>query len=63
MEQDPDWEILHDEIDSLPERLGAPIVLCYLQGMTYDAAADAARAIGSGDPGPAGPAASGCAAG
>jgi len=37
---DPDWEILHDEIKGLPERLRAPIVLCYLQGLTYDAAAD-----------------------
>jgi len=38
-ENDPDWEILHDEIKGLPERLRAPIVLCYLQGQTYDAAA------------------------
>ena len=27
------------EIDALPERLRAPIVLCYLQGLTYAAAA------------------------
>jgi len=38
-ENDPDWEILHEEIKSLPERLRAPIVLCYLQGLTYAAAA------------------------
>jgi RNA polymerase sigma factor (sigma-70 family) len=39
-ETDPDWEILHEEINTLPERLRAPILLCYLQGLTYDAAAD-----------------------
>ena len=39
-EDDPDWEILHEEIDGLPERLRAPVVLCYLEGLTYDAAAD-----------------------
>jgi len=38
-ENDPDWEILHDEINGLAERLRAPIILCYLQGLTYDAAA------------------------
>jgi len=39
VENDLDWELLHDEIQNLPERLRAPIVLCYLQGLTYDAAA------------------------
>ena len=34
-ESDPDWEILHEEIRRLPERLRAPVVLCYLQGLTY----------------------------
>jgi RNA polymerase sigma factor (sigma-70 family) len=34
-----DWEMLHDELDRLPERLRAPLVLCYLQGLTYGAAA------------------------
>jgi RNA polymerase sigma factor (sigma-70 family) len=34
-----DWGILHEEIAGLPERLRAPIVLCYLQGLTYAAAA------------------------
>jgi RNA polymerase sigma factor (sigma-70 family) len=38
-EYDPDWEILHKEINGLPERFRAPIVLCYLQGLTYAAAA------------------------
>jgi RNA polymerase sigma factor (sigma-70 family) len=38
-ENDPDWEILHEEVDGLPERLRAPIVLCHLQGLTYAAAA------------------------
>ena len=38
-ENDLDWEILHEEINGLPERLRAPIVLCYLQGLTYAAAA------------------------
>jgi RNA polymerase sigma factor (sigma-70 family) len=35
---DSDWEILHEEINGLPERLRGPIVLCYLQGLTYVAA-------------------------
>jgi RNA polymerase sigma factor (sigma-70 family) len=37
-EADLDPALLHEEIDDLPERLRAPIVLCYLQGMTYAAA-------------------------
>jgi RNA polymerase sigma factor (sigma-70 family) len=36
---DPDGAILHEEIDRLPERLRAPVVLCYLQGLTYAQAA------------------------
>ncbi len=28
-ERDPDWGILHEEIQDLPQRLRAPIVLCY----------------------------------
>jgi RNA polymerase sigma factor (sigma-70 family) len=40
---DPDWEILHQEIDGLPERLRAPVVLCYLKGQNY---AVAARQLG-----------------
>ncbi len=38
-ENETDWEILHEEVDGLPERLRAPIVLCYLQSLTYAAAA------------------------
>jgi RNA polymerase sigma factor (sigma-70 family) len=38
-ETDLDSGLLHDEIDDLPERLRAPVVLCYLQGLTYAAAA------------------------
>ena len=36
---DEDWPILHEEIDRLPERYRAPIVLCYLEGMTHEQAA------------------------
>ncbi len=39
VENDPDWEILHEEVNGLPERLRAPVVLCYLEGLTYAAAA------------------------
>jgi RNA polymerase sigma factor (sigma-70 family) len=38
-EDAPDREALHEEIDGLPERLRAPVVLCYLQGLTYASAA------------------------
>ena len=38
-ESNPDGEILHQEIADLPERLRAPLVLCYLEGLTYEAAA------------------------
>ena len=38
-EDDGDREILHQEVDRLPERLRAPVVLCYLEGLTYAAAA------------------------
>jgi RNA polymerase sigma factor (sigma-70 family) len=38
-EIDPDWEILHEEIGRLPERLRGPVVLCALEGMSYGAAA------------------------
>ena len=34
-----DPEALIEEIDRLPERLRTVVVLCYLEGMTYDAAA------------------------
>ncbi len=36
---DPDREVLREEIAGLPERLRSPVVLCYLQGLTYAAAA------------------------
>ncbi len=36
---DPDSEVLHEEIACLPERLRAPVVLCYLQELTYAMAA------------------------
>ncbi len=31
--------VVHEELARLPERLRAPIVLCYLEGMTHDGAA------------------------
>jgi RNA polymerase sigma factor (sigma-70 family) len=39
-ESNVDWEVLHEEIDRLPERLRAPVTLCYLEGLSYDAAAN-----------------------
>lgn len=39
-----DWEAVHAEVARLPEKYRAPIVLCYLEGLTYEAAA---RQIGS----------------
>ena len=40
---DPDRDevprVVHEELGRLPERLRAPIVLCYLEGMTHDRAA------------------------
>ena len=38
-EHDLDWELLHEEIGGLPESLRAAVVLCYLEGLTYEAAA------------------------
>ncbi len=35
--------LLHAELDKLPERLRAPVVLCYLEGRTYDEAAQVLR--------------------
>jgi RNA polymerase sigma factor (sigma-70 family) len=32
-------DVIHDELGRLPERLRAPIVLCYLEGLTHDLAA------------------------
>ncbi len=31
---------LHEEVERLPERLRRPVVLCYLEGLTHDEAAD-----------------------
>ncbi len=42
-QDDRSWEILHQEIDHLPERLRAPIVLCYLEERSYAAAAHQLR--------------------
>ncbi len=33
-----DWEVIHQEVDRLPERYRAPVVLCYLEGQTYEQA-------------------------
>ena len=33
------WSELHEEVASLPEKLRVPIVLCYLEGLTTEAAA------------------------
>ncbi len=38
-DKDSDRETVHEELDRLPERLKAPVVLCYLEGLSYDAAA------------------------
>src|SRR5579864_1435343 len=35
-----DPALLQDEVARLPEKYRAPVVLCYLKGMTYDMAAD-----------------------
>src|SRR5262245_49331744 len=41
---DPSWreacEILHEEVDRLPERFRLPLVLCYFEGFTRDEAAE-----------------------
>ena len=43
--EDPDdvEAILHEEIGRLPERFRAPVVLCYLEGRTYEEAAQVLR--------------------
>jgi RNA polymerase sigma factor (sigma-70 family) len=38
-----DWEAVHDEVARLPEKYRTPIVLCYLEGLTYE---ETARRIG-----------------
>src|SRR5262249_3858863 len=42
-EVDDRGAILHEEIERLPERFRRPVVLCYLEGMTRDQAADRLR--------------------
>ena len=36
-------QVIHQEIDRLPERLRQPVLLCYLEGRTQD---EAARELG-----------------
>lgn len=38
-EELPWWTALHEEIDRLPAALRASVVLCYLEGLTYEGAA------------------------
>jgi len=38
-----DWQAVHEEVGRLPERYRTPVVLCYLEGQTYE---EAARRIG-----------------
>ncbi len=38
-EQPEPWTELYQELDRLPERFRLPLVLCYLEGLTYEQAA------------------------
>ena len=40
---DLQWDAIHEEVGRLPEKYRVPIVLCYLEGLTYE---DASRRIG-----------------
>lgn len=42
-EDDDRSAVLHEEIERLPERFRRPVVLCYLEGLTRDQAADRLR--------------------
>ncbi|WP_074308925.1 RNA polymerase sigma factor [Singulisphaera sp. GP187] len=35
-----DLSLLHEEVGRLPEKYREPVILCYLEGLTYEAAAD-----------------------
>jgi RNA polymerase sigma factor (sigma-70 family) len=39
MDNGHDFEVLHDEVDRLPRKYREAVVLCYLEGMSLDAAA------------------------
>ncbi len=39
LEWDDQAEVVHQELSRLPEKYRAPVVLCYLQGLTHDEAA------------------------
>jgi RNA polymerase sigma factor (sigma-70 family) len=38
-ERNDEFAVVHQEVNRLPERFRAPIVLCYLEGLTHDEAA------------------------
>jgi RNA polymerase sigma factor (sigma-70 family) len=38
-----DWDAIHEEVARLPEKYRAPVVLCYLEGQTYE---ETARRLG-----------------
>ncbi len=46
--------VIHQEIDRLPERYRRPVVLCYLEDMTYQQAAEPTAVERGDDAGPAG---------
>ena len=47
--------VVHEELGRLPERLRAPLILCYLEGMTHELAARQLRLSRRDGPEPAGP--------